>query len=162
MHKSNTNKWMAIIKKNQKSYIDVENSHCWNPTHDLLVTCPDRLGMSAILQFLISLFLRWYNSNVFVWTKSNENERRTWTRRSKKGLFLWIRARNNDSQTGCLQVSLPSMKLLIKFKGKFLQYFCPTRRSRVNVDCPIDKQACYRWWIWIIVMHNLCGETIMS
>ncbi|CBY08702.1 unnamed protein product [Oikopleura dioica] len=34
---------MAIIKKNQKSYIDVENSHCWNPTHDLLVTCPDRL-----------------------------------------------------------------------------------------------------------------------
>jgi hypothetical protein len=29
----------------KKSYIDVENSHCWNPTHDLLVTCPDRLGI---------------------------------------------------------------------------------------------------------------------
>ncbi|CAG5078896.1 Oidioi.mRNA.OKI2018_I69.PAR.g9116.t1.cds [Oikopleura dioica] len=25
------------------SYIDVENSHCWSPNHDLLVSCPDRL-----------------------------------------------------------------------------------------------------------------------
>ena len=72
-----------------KSYIDVENSHCWTPTQNLLVSCPDRLGEKlSLIEHKIDS--RWDKTDVFDGNQSYENAKKPGTCGFEKRLLLWI------------------------------------------------------------------------